>query len=59
MTSVEREVRKGYSQGRGRELRSDRKKVRGEREKGRAGRKRVREMDERIESVWRWQSERQ
>lgn len=45
MTSVEREVRKGHSQGRGSKFKSDRKKVRGEGEKGERNR-----MDERMES---------
>lgn len=57
MTSVEREVRKGIqSEGERSELRTDKEKVRGERETG-TGREKKDEIDEGKESVWRWQSE--
>lgn len=49
MTSVERKVRKGHRQRRGRKLRSDRKKVREEGEKGRA--ESTRDVDEKMENV--------
>lgn len=52
MTSAEREVRKGV--GGGVEVRSDGKKVRRRQEV----RTEEDEIDEKMESVWRWQSER-